>query len=58
MTQLPSVAKLNDFNVASRREKCQSTTTWVCAARIYQGIINLAVESLTLSDERSPSWET
>jgi hypothetical protein len=31
---------------------------WVLAAPHLSGIINLTVESLTLSDELSRSWET
>ena len=57
MTQLPSMAKLNDFKrrVTPRKVSNDNDPGFRGA---LSDIINLTVESLTLSDERSRSWET
>jgi hypothetical protein len=58
MTQLPSVAKLNDFKRRATPRKVSINDPDLCRPTHLSGIINLTVESLTLSDELSPSWET
>jgi len=58
MTQLPSVAKLNDVKrrVTPRKVSINNDPA-LCRAHL-SGTINLTVESLALSDELSRSWET
>jgi hypothetical protein len=58
MTQLPSVTKLNDFKRrVTPRKMSINNDPGLCRAHL-SGIVDPTVESLTLSDERSGSWET